>query len=173
MKLAAPGTAYAAAVWAALFTLVSLYWAAGGTAAAQTIGDAITDPALAREGGMVAFLWATVFLKALAVVLALALVQPWGRSLPRPLLLAAGWVAAFIMIFWGGALWIQHGLMEAGVIEMAESMDATAIRWHLVLWDPFWLIGGVLFLGATRYFQTKGRASRVTNEARMGARTSE
>jgi hypothetical protein len=72
----------------------------------------------------------------LAAVLALALVQPLGRSLPRPLLLAAGWLAASIMILWGGALWIQHGLMEADVVGMAESMDATSTRWQLVLWNP-------------------------------------
>jgi Aminoglycoside 3-N-acetyltransferase len=40
----------------------------------------------------------------LAAVLALALVQPWGRSLTPPLLLAAGWLAASIMILWGGAV---------------------------------------------------------------------
>ena len=43
-------------------------------------------------------------IKALAAVLALALAQPWGRSLPPPLLLAAGWLAASIMILWGGVV---------------------------------------------------------------------
>lgn len=44
MKLARRWTGFAAAVWALLFTLLSPYWAAGGTAGAETIGDAITDP---------------------------------------------------------------------------------------------------------------------------------
>jgi hypothetical protein len=53
-------TGYAACLWAGLFAVISLYWAAGGTRGAETIGDAITDPALAREAGIVAFLWTTV-----------------------------------------------------------------------------------------------------------------
>jgi hypothetical protein len=173
MRFAARWAGYAAAVWAALFALVSLYWAAGGTAGADTIGDAITDPALAREAGMVAFLWATVLLKALAAALALALVQPWGRLVPRPLVVAGGWVAASIMILWGGALWIQHGLMEAGVVGMPESMDSTAIRWHVALWDPFWLVGGLLFLAATRYFQTHSRAAPAIHQTRTGVSINE
>ena len=43
----------------------------------------------------------------------------------------------------------------------------------LALWDPFWLIGGLLFLGATRYFQTQGPARAVTHQRTTGGSASE
>jgi hypothetical protein len=63
--------------------------------------------------------------------------------------------------------------MEAGVVGMAESMDATSIRSHLVLWDPFWPVGGLLFLGATRYFETQGRVGEVPHQPRTGVSAGE
>jgi hypothetical protein len=31
------------------------------------------------------------------------------------------------------------------------------VTWHLALWDPFWLLGGVLFLAAGRAYQRSAR----------------
>src|SRR3712207_3367143 len=78
----------------------------------------------------------------------LALVQPWGRVLPRWLLHPVAWGVSSLCMLYGGALFVQHGLMVAGVIPIPPGLGATAARWHLVLWDPWWLLGGVLLLAA-------------------------
>jgi hypothetical protein len=81
----------AAAVWAAVFALMSLYWAAGGQVGGETLGVEIERLGRERDPGFVATLWVTSALKGVAAVLALALVEPWGRRLPRRLLLWLGW----------------------------------------------------------------------------------
>jgi hypothetical protein len=82
---------YVACAWALAFAAVSFYWAAGGTSGADTIGPALTSLALARDPEFIAILWATGVLKVVAALLALALVRPWGRLLPRWLPLLGGW----------------------------------------------------------------------------------
>ena len=143
---AAEWAAYAACAWALAFAALSVYWAAGGTAGAETIGEAITKPVLARDPGWVALLWATGALKMLGGLFALALVQPWGRGIPRWMRLSGAWGAGALLLLYGGASMIQFGLMAAGALSVPASVGATAVRWHLLLWEPWWMLGGVLFM---------------------------
>ncbi len=83
--------------------------------------------------------------KVLGGVFALALVRSWGRAIPRRLLLGAAWSAATLLIVYAVANFVDHGLMEAGVRHIPEALGSHAVRWHLLLWDPWWLLGGVLF----------------------------
>ncbi len=114
---------------------------------------AITKHVLARDPTWIAIIWGTGVLKIIAALLALALVRPWGRALPRWLLLTAAWVAIAIMgVYEGAASLIQHALMVAGVISTPTGLGATSARWHLLLWDPLWLLGGILFGIAAWYY---------------------
>lgn len=140
---------YAACAWALVFAAVSFYWAAGGTIGADTIGPALANLALARDPEFVAILWITGALKLVAGLLALALVQRRGWFIPRWLLLVAGWGAGAGLILYGGASFVQHALMVAGTIAVPAGLGETAARWHLLLWDPWWLLGGLLFAAAT------------------------
>lgn len=140
--------AYAACAWAFAFAALSFYWAAGGAAGAETIGEAVTKPVLARDPGWIALLWATGALKALGGLLALALVQPWGRVIPRWMRLTAAWGAGALMFLYGGASMVQFSLMSAGVLSVPASVGTTAVRWHLLLWEPWWMLGGLLFMAA-------------------------
>lgn len=148
--------AYAACAWALVFAAINAYWGLGGTVGLGTLGPAIAE--LARDPWFVALgVWGVGVLKVLAGLLALALVRPWGRRLPRRLLLVAAWGLGAGMSLYGGALLVQHGLMLAGVIRIPAGLGWTATVWHIVLWDPWWLLGGVAFAVAARRFR---RASR-------------
>ena len=47
--------------------------------------------------------------------------------------------------------------MEAGVRSIPTALGSDALRWHLLLWDPWWLLGGILFAGAAwQYEQETG-----------------
>jgi hypothetical protein len=143
----------AACVWAAIFALMSLYWAAGGQLGGETVGVEINRLGHERDPSFVAQLWAAFALKAIVAMLALALVQPWGRRLPRRLLLVlAGVTGAGVTLYAAGNL-VQHALMATGTIGTPEDLGSYAVPWHLALWDPFWLAGGLLFLAAARAFQ--------------------
>jgi hypothetical protein len=148
---------YAAAFWAFLFAAMSFYWALGGRLGVETIGDAITKPALAGDPTILAVVWITGALKVVAGVLALALVQPWGRRIPRWMSLLGGWGASALFLVYGAANLVQDALIVAGAIPTPVGLGAVAARWHLFLWDPWWLLGGVLFALATWRFSRRRR----------------
>lgn len=153
---------FAACAWALAFAILSFYWAAGGTGGGATIGPAMERLGLARDPGFVAILWATGALKVVVGALALALTQPWGRRLPRWALLFAAWSAVLIMaVYEGAASLVQHALMVAGIVGTPAGLGSAAARWHLFLWDPWWLLGGVLVLLATLFYQRETGAPRA------------
>jgi hypothetical protein len=130
-------------------------WAAGVDLGTETIAadvDAagIADPMLLAVTGV---------LKVLAGLVALALVRPWGRRIPRRLLLVAAWGAAAFFLVYAVVNLVDHGLMEAGARSIPEELGADAVRWHLLLWDPWWLLGGILFAVAAWQFSRASAAS--------------
>ncbi len=143
--------AYAACLWAFIFAATSFYWGAGGTLGLRTQSPQIL--ALVDEPWFIVILWATGILKAAVGVLALALVRPWGRKFPRWLLFTAALGVGAFFALYGGANLSVRGLMALGLMETPESMRSAAARWHLILWDPWWLLGGVLFLLAAWQFR--------------------
>jgi hypothetical protein len=144
--------AYAAAAWSFVFAAMSFYWAAGGTAGAETLGNEIERLAEERDSGFVAELWVTAILKVLGGLLALALAQPRWDLVPARALGIAGWIAGGLITLYGAGNLIQHGLMEAGAVDTPDDLGSEAVTWHLALWDPWWLLGGILFLLAAREY---------------------
>lgn len=150
--------AYAACVWAFLFAGLTFYWIAGGTAGVSTIGEAITGPATSGDRAMQAVLWLTGVLKIAAGILALALARRWERARLRLFLLALAWIAAAILLFWGAVNWIEFALMDLGVLRISASLGTRAVRWHLLLWEPIFIIGGALFSLAAYRFRRRTSA---------------
>ncbi len=118
-RLLAP-PAYGAAVLAAPSAAVSADWLAGGTWSLSTAGGAVE--AQGRQGGAVV----TAGL-ALVVVLELA-------------------VAGGVLTLYGGVLVVVGALALTGVL--GEPADPTALRWHVLLWDPWFLLWGLLLVVA-------------------------
>jgi Protein of unknown function (DUF3995) len=102
----------------------SFYWAAGGTAGAETIAADIEELGLANPW----LLGVTGVLKVVGGLVALALVRPWGEAIPRRILLAAAWGAAALLLLYAAANFVDHGLMEAGV----RSVPTALGRAHFV-----------------------------------------
>jgi hypothetical protein len=141
--------AYGAAVAAFGYAGVSLYWAAGGTAGLSTVGGVAEK--MARSGGAaaVAVIAATVLLKTVGGLLALAMVRPWGQRLPGLALGIAAMAGSAVLILYGAVEVTGEALAETGAIRPSASADWTALRWHLGLWDPWFLAWGLLLAIAT------------------------
>ena len=90
--------AWGAVVVAFAFAAVSLAWALGSTVGLDTLGGSIERMARAGDPALFAANAVALVLKLLGGVLALALVQPWGRRLPRRPLLALGWLGAGVLV---------------------------------------------------------------------------
>ncbi|HEY2595515.1 MAG TPA: hypothetical protein VGK33_16610 [Chloroflexota bacterium] len=105
---------------AALYAAVSAYWGAGGTALLDTIGGTLEREGRARSAGLLAVVWLTVLLK----------------------------LAAVVLVLYGGVLTLIGLLVQADVVHASAHADHTALRWHAFLWDPWFLLWGLLLAAA-------------------------
>jgi hypothetical protein len=146
---AGTAAAYAAAVLAFAYALVSLYWAAGGRALIGTVGGYVQR--FAGRGGAVPLLaaLAAAAAKVAGGLIALALVRPWGRAVPRRWLLIVSAGASLLLVGYGGLNVLLGALVLAGAIHPAGSVDYAALRWHVGVWDLWFLAWGILLALAT------------------------
>ena len=158
---AGPGrrATYAACVLALLYALVSFYWAAGSTAGLSTIGGELEAMARARDPGIVAIVVVTAFLKVAYGRLELALVRPFGRAFPRWVLLAAAWTGAALLTVYGGLLVAAQALVAVGALEVDGPVNWRALLYHLFVWDPWFLVMGLL-LGVAVWHYQRGTRQR-------------
>lgn len=129
-----------AAAWAAfavglLYAAVSLYWALGGTWLLDTVGAPFDKKGGA--GSLVVVVWIAVALKLIGAVLPLLALRrlPWRRAVR-----ALAWVEAVVLTLYG-LVWTLGGVLaEAGIAGSASHAQA----WHAALWDPWFLVWGLL-----------------------------
>ncbi|MGA9278403.1 DUF3995 domain-containing protein [Ilumatobacter sp.] len=125
---------------------VTAYWLVGGSALLSTVGGEIERWGRQRTPGVLGVLAIVLMVKltiaAVPVIITLlpgARVQRVGR--------VAGWVAAIVLMLYGGLLTVVGLLIQAGVVEASADADERALAWHAYLWDPWFLTWG-LALGA-------------------------
>lgn len=146
---------YAAAVWAFLFAAVNLYWGLGGTLGVNTLGDRIAEQALAGDPELLLVNAVSVVGKIFIGLLGLALVHLWERRLLGELLRVAVWAVGILLAFYGVGCAVQHAMMAAGSIPITSSLGSlSAVQSHLFIWDPVWILGGILFLLTAWNFTT-------------------
>src|SRR6266516_2568662 len=150
--------AYAAAIVAFAYALVSLYWAVGGHGLVSTVGGYVEQ--FARRGGAVPVLVAltATVAKVAGGLLALALVRPWGRVVPRRWLLISSTGASVLLVAYGGLNVLAGALVLSGVIHPEGSVDRTALRWHVGVWDLWFLVWGTMLALATASYWRRSRA---------------
>jgi hypothetical protein len=153
--------AYGACALALLYAVPSFYWALGGIAGLDTVGGAIEELGRSRDPTGVALGVGAGVLKVAGGLLALALVRPWGRAIPRRLLLGAAWAAGSVLSAYGGLLVVVGALVLTGVINPAGPVDRMALRWHVLLWDLWFLVWGLL-LGVAAWHYGRECGSRGT-----------
>ena len=141
--------AYAAAIVAFAYALVSLYWAVGGHGLVSTVGGYVEQ--FARHGGALPVLvaLAAVVAKVAGGLLALALVRPWGKVVPRRWLQISAAGGSALLLVYGGLNVAAAALVLSGVIHPSAGVDRTALRWHMGVWDLWFLVWGILLALAT------------------------
>jgi len=145
-----PWAGYAAAAGAAVFAAPHLYWAMGGRTGlcfslalrGSAEEELIRDPWFVAQG-----LWGVAGLCVVAGLIGLATVRPWGRAVPRPLIVVGAWAACGVMLLRALVYpgFVFSGLRVSGVVGISERADPVWFRWDLVLWSPWFTLGSVLF----------------------------
>jgi hypothetical protein len=126
-----------AAIWAALFCAAHLYWAAGGTQGLPADVTMSDRPAL----------FALDLIAIPACLLGVLIAQRLGDGDYRATPFVLGSAGASLML-WHAAL----NYLFLGVRELNGQPFTEHDRFYSMLYEPFWLIGGVLWLlAAIRY----------------------
>jgi hypothetical protein len=138
--------ASAASLVGLLNAAVSLYWALGGTWLLDTIGGSLEAQARAGTVGVRLAVWAAVALKLLAVVLPLLALHRLPRPAWHRIVWVLAWAEAAVLTTYG-LVWTAGGLLaQAGVVH--ATTDPRALAWHADLWDPWFLVWGLLVAAA-------------------------
>jgi hypothetical protein len=151
--------AWSASALMLVSALISSYWAAGGTGLLDTVGGSIAR--WGRDGGVGVrlALVAIVVLKLVAAWLPLqALKQPRQATVRR-----LAWLQAAILTVYGGVQTVTGLAVQAGLIKTGMNADWKALDWHAYLWDPWFLITGLLVWAAL--LRTHGHPNAPTHHA--------
>jgi Protein of unknown function (DUF3995) len=141
--------AYAAAVLAFGSAALSMYWTLGGTRLLDTVGGSLEELARERSSAALALGIFVVLVKVFGGVLALALVRPWGARIGQRLLVVLGAAASALVVLYGGVYVLVGGLVLSGVITPAEPVERHGLRWHVFVWDLWFLLWGLALATAT------------------------
>jgi hypothetical protein len=163
--------AYLASALAIASASLSVFWTFGGTWLLDTVGGAIEKLARTRSPSALALGTATALAKIGAGLLALALVRPWGRYVPDRTLVGANVIVSAVLVTWGAANVLIGGLALAGAVSPADGIDERALRWHVFVWDLWFLLWGASLAIALSGFRraTGRRSASVRRPARSAA----
>jgi len=134
---------------------VTAYWTFGGTALLDTVGGYPEELARAHDLPAVLVGLLVIAVKSVGGLVALALAVPPDGRIPRRLVVLAGGVGSALLIAYGGLLTAAGALVLTGVLEPEGSVDRRALTWHVLLWDPWFLLWG-LALAVTTWTSVHG-----------------
>lgn len=150
----------AACAVAVVHAVPSFYWAFGGHALAWTLGTWAED--LQRQRPVLTALVLTAVGAAKLAGGVVPLLNGLGR-LPFPRLWwwlsVAGGV---VLALYGGANTVLGGASLAGVFGEVNDADRHALAGHVLLWDPLFLLWGVLLLAGLRRTRPTGQTATTT-----------
>ncbi|MFF2429300.1 DUF3995 domain-containing protein [Streptomyces mirabilis] len=146
---------YLAAGWATIFASAHFFWALGGKVGLDiSAGQRLADE---RPGWFVAGgLWGVGCLCLIGASVALGLRRRGVDGRPWAFLKVLGWGIGGLLLFRGILVEV---LLITGVAEV-DGVSSAQKFWTLVLWNPWFILGGVLFGLAARSFG-KGMTGEV------------
>ena len=131
-----------------LYAAISCYWGAGGTALLGTVGGSLARAGHRHETGVLAAVWLAAALKTAAAYVPLRAVRAVdaGGGNRATVVLARG--IAITLVAYGGIWGGAELLVQCGAIHESATADQRAYAWHAYLWDPWFLVWGLLVTAA-------------------------
>lgn len=137
-----------AAVVGSAYAAVSIAWGLGSTVLLDTVGGELAAGGRAGRGIVVMALWIAVALKLAAVALPLLAVRCTGPAGWSRVIRLLTWTEATVLIGYGAVLTTVGLLVQLDVVHAAVGADHRALAWHAFVWDPWFLVWGLLVLAA-------------------------
>lgn len=157
-----------AAACAFAHAVPSLYWATGGTLGMDSLG-AWAPAWRAESPRLVAVALIGIFLvkaaAGLVPLLATRRLIPWPRWWR-----ALSWAGASVLTLYGAANVVVGGLALSGIIDGPAGESArTALTGHVLLWDPLFLLWGLLLASGLAVTRTRFTSGAALPSDRVGA----
>lgn len=150
-----------ACVWCVVFAVLHVYWAVGGTVGLAS--SAGRELAARRPVAFVLLgLWGTAVLLLVGALLGAELARRRPRRGLRKVLQLAGWSVAAALLLRGVGIEL---LLVTGVVGVRSSVGSSEAHWSLLLWNPWFIVGGVAFGLAARQSQRSEARPVDNNEA--------
>jgi Protein of unknown function (DUF3995) len=134
--------AEAALVAGLAYVGISAYWALGGTWLLATVSSSLVTAD--QSTTVVMAVWAAVVLKGIGALLPFYLCCPAPPSKRHGRLRLLVWAEGAVLTLYGFVFTSAGLLVQAGVIHLGRAADRRALVWHTYLWDPWFLIWGLL-----------------------------
>jgi hypothetical protein len=158
--------AAAALVVGLAYVAISAYWALGGTWLLATVSSSLV--AAHQSATVVMAVWAAVVLKAAGALLLFYVRRPAPPSKWHSRLRWLTWAEGAVLTLYGIVFTSVGLLVQAGVIHQGRAADRRASVWHAYLWDPWFLVWGLLVVLALAL--TPARRSRTAGNVGSEAR---
>jgi uncharacterized protein DUF3995 len=138
--------AVVAAVLGVLYAALNFYWAAGGERWLDKYGSHLIGDAGAASFKAASAVLGVLFLVAVALGLQ-AVLMPFDASARTPVRWLA-WVAAGLLALFGLGMTSIGLAVQFGIGNLAAADNPEVFRWHAFLWDPWYLVWGVVLMVA-------------------------
>ncbi len=157
--------AAAAALVAGLaYVAISAYWALGGTWLLATVSSSLITTDQSTTAVMA--VWAAVVLKGVGALLPFYLRRPAPPSKWHGRLRSLAWAEGAVLTLYGFVFTSAGLLVQEGAIHPGRAADRRALVWHTYLWDPWFLVWGLLVVLALALNPAKRtRAAGNTGQA--------
>ncbi|MGW2424544.1 DUF3995 domain-containing protein [Streptomyces sp. NPDC001709] len=149
------GTAFTACVWMVVFAAFHSYWALGGTFGLPP-GESLVDNKPLFVIDLIA-----IPMNLGGAALALALVQPWGLFFPRRLVLFGAWGCALLMVGHAAPSMVDLAVFLTG--QRGKPLTGED-RFSVLVYEPYWMLGGLLFTVMALAFQRRTRQRAAARE---------
>jgi len=143
------GLATAALIGGLLYSALSVYWGLRGAWLLDTLGGSLERAGRTGYGNVMLAVWAAAALKGIAAVLPMLAVHGiarrpgWDRAVR-----ALAWTEAAVLTGYGLILTSAGVLTQTGTVHTSPTADHHALAWHAYLWDPWFLLWGLLVTAA-------------------------
>ncbi|MBB2479669.1 DUF3995 domain-containing protein [Bacillus sp. APMAM] len=123
-------------------------------AGVKTLGGVIYQKAFERENSFIAIVWITGFIKLIGGLFLLLLLKKWSKIL-KIILFTISLVGGIFLFLYGLANFATILLSVIGYISL--QIENYAAKWRLFFWEPFWMLGGGLFILSALKFNRENK----------------
>jgi hypothetical protein len=133
----------------------------------DTVGGTFEELARERSAAAIALGILIVTIKVAAGALALRLTKPGTIPRGRRWLLLCGFGGSTLLIVYSGALVLAGSLVLTDIVTPAEPGRPVHLRWHVFVWDAWFLAWGADLAAGTWQFRTSTSTRRGQHHGRV------